>query len=236
VTANLKDSCTSLVGFPFVAIIVNIPQRSQAVNGFSPVKAGLALLPLLLSSPFATLVSGLLTSNFAVPPVYLIILGSILQAIGVGLTLLLPLSGGPFPRAQYGYEVIMGLGFGLTLATVLTLAQLVVDKKDVGVVMGALTQVRVLGGTVALAICSMLLSNSLQDALKVVITPQQLAGISDSLSAIDALQPSQIATVRTAFAEGYHRQMILLTAFSGVTVLACLLLWESQPRRVVKDS
>lgn len=148
--------------------MVNIPQRAQAVNGFSPAKAGLALLALLLSSPFATAVSGVLTSSFKVPPVYLIIVGAVLQVIGVGLTISLPTTGGPFPKQQYTFEVIMGLGFGLILATVLTLAQLVCNEKDIGMVffqfnvimlnpppglvMGALTQVRVLGGTVSLAI------------------------------------------------------------------------------------
>lgn len=74
----------------------------------------------------------MLTSSFKVPPVYLILLGAVLQTIGVGLTINLPPTGGTFAKAQYAYEVIMGLGFGLVLATVLTLAQLVSDKKDVG--------------------------------------------------------------------------------------------------------
>ena len=126
------QSTTFLIGFPFVAIVVNIPQRAQAVNGYSPVKAGLALLALLLSSPFATAVSGVLTSNFKVPPVYLILIGAVLQVVGVGLTISLPTNGGAFPKQQYGFEVIMGLGFGLVLATVLTLAQLVCNEKDVG--------------------------------------------------------------------------------------------------------
>lgn len=115
-----------------MAIVINIPQRAQAVNGYSPVKAGLALLALLLSSPFATTVSGVLTSSFKVPPVYLILLGAVLQTIGVGLTINLPPTGGTFAKEQYAYEVIMGLGFGLILATVLTLAQLVCDENDVG--------------------------------------------------------------------------------------------------------
>jgi hypothetical protein len=58
--------------------------------------------------------------------------GPVLQTIGVGLTINLPPTGGTFAKAQYVYEVVMGLGFGLILATVLTLAQLVCDEKDVG--------------------------------------------------------------------------------------------------------
>ena len=65
-------STAFFIGFPFVSIIVNIPQRAQAVNRPSPVRAGIALFPLLLTSPFATAVQGLLTSNYKLPLFYLI--------------------------------------------------------------------------------------------------------------------------------------------------------------------
>jgi len=116
------------------------------------VNAGLALLPLLLTSPFATAVSGILTSFFKIPPLYLIVLGAALQLIGVGLASSLPMDTLTIAPQQYGYEVIMGLGFGLGLSTLLTLAPLVVEDRDLAVTMGALTQVRVLGGTITLAI------------------------------------------------------------------------------------
>lgn len=123
-------STAFFVGFPFVSIVVNIPQRAQAVNGLSPVRAGIALLPLLLTSPFATAVQGVLTSNFKVPPFYLMLIGAVLQLIGVGLTSSLPTNRLIVAPQQYGYEVIMGLGFGLSLSTVLTLAPLVVKEAD----------------------------------------------------------------------------------------------------------
>ena len=123
-------STAFFIGFPFVSIVVNIPQRAQAVNGLSPVRAGIALLPLLLTSPFATAVQGVLTSNFKVPPFHLMLIGAVLQLVGVGLTSSLPTDRLGIAPQQYGYEVIMGLGFGLSLSTVLTLAPLVVKEVD----------------------------------------------------------------------------------------------------------
>ena len=123
-------SSAFFIGFPFVSIVVNIPQRAQAVNGLSPVRAGIALLPLLLTSPFATAVQGILTSNYKVPPFYLMLTGAVLQLVGVGLTSSLPTDGYKIAPQQYGYEVIMGIGFGLSLSTVLTLAPLVVMEAD----------------------------------------------------------------------------------------------------------
>lgn len=129
-------SSAFFIGFPFTAIVVNIPQSLQAVYGYSPQKAGIALLPLLLLSPVATALSGYLTSNRNVAPVYVILVGSVFQLIGVGLTCLLPAlptkTGGAHhvPASQYGFEAIMGIGFGLTVSTILTLAPLVVDPVD----------------------------------------------------------------------------------------------------------
>lgn len=45
-------------GFPFMGVVVNLPQRYQAVNGVSPLLAGVYLLPLLLCSPLASAVCG----------------------------------------------------------------------------------------------------------------------------------------------------------------------------------
>ena len=53
-----------------------------------------------------------------------------LQLVGVGLTSSLPSSQGGIPHAQYGYEVMMGLGFGSGLVTLLTMVPLVVKKED----------------------------------------------------------------------------------------------------------
>lgn len=74
--------------------------------------------------------SGLLTSSGKVPPVYLITAGAVVQIIGIGLTCSLPTDTLNFPPQQYGFEAVMGIGFGLTLSTILTLAPLVADEKN----------------------------------------------------------------------------------------------------------
>ncbi|KAL2200416.1 drug resistance transporter EmrB/QacA subfamily [Corynascus similis CBS 632.67] len=209
---QLASITTFLIGFPFVTILFIIPQHAKVVYGLSSVQASLTVLPLLLTSPVATAASGVLTSNFNVPPSYLILVGSL--AVWA---------------RQYGYEAIMGVGFGLTLSTVLTLGQLLVRKEDAGVVMGALTQVRVLGGTVALAICSAVLSNHLRHNLVEVITLAEFQEIAESLGAINKLGPERVARVRLEFAEGYRRQFQLLTGFSGAALLAALFLSSGHP-------
>lgn len=118
------------IGFPFVSIIVNLPQRAQAVYGKSAFEAGISMLPLLLASPVATALAGFLTGRAKVPLFYILVVSGVFQLVGVGLTCGLPTNTTTFPRELYAYEAIMGFGFGLGLSTLLILARLVVSKEN----------------------------------------------------------------------------------------------------------
>ncbi len=125
----------------------------------------------------------------------------------------------------------MGLGFGLVLSSLLTLIPLVVGKKDMPVLMGAVTQVRVLGGTIGLAISSVVLNSFVEKGLKARLSAEQIAAISQSLSGIEDLDASMQAFVRTTFAAGYNRQTMVITGFSAAVLVSCCLMWERVPRR-----
>ena len=230
-SANVMDSNAFFTGFPFTSIVVNIPQRFQAVNAASPTRAGLLLLPLLLLSPFASGLSGYLGTNFKVPPVYLVIVGSFLQLLGVGLMCSLSSTSLVEQKQQYAYEVIMGLGFGLVLTSLLGLIPLVVSKKDMPVVIGAVTQFRVLGGTIGLAISTTVLNSFVKNKLPTMLSPAEIAGIGNSLSEIAKLTVEQQEFVRRTFAEGYARQIWVTAGFSGLVVVSSFLMWERKPRR-----
>ncbi|SPJ85735.1 related to multidrug transporter [Fusarium torulosum] len=230
-SAMLLTTC--FVGFPFVSMVVNIPQRAQAVYGMSPSNAGIILLPMMLTSPAASVFSAYLTGNAKIPPVYPIVVAAALQVLGVGLTCSLSTEPIHMPNAQYGYEVLMGIGFGLSLATILTFARVVVSEANLPVMMGALTQIRVLGGTVSLAICATILNNHLKPKLDNLVSPEQAKAILDSVSAIDNLRPGQRLAVRRAFAEGYNLQNIFMAVMSAAGLISSLFLWEKHPRKAV---
>lgn len=112
-----------------MTVLINLPQRFQAVNGSTPFEAGIHLIPLLLCSPAATALSGLLASKLNVPPFYLMFAGASLQVLGVGLA---SSAGVGDDRPMYGYEVVMGFGFGMSLITLLIYVPLAVDRSDMG--------------------------------------------------------------------------------------------------------
>lgn len=117
-----------------MAAIINIPQRLQTVNSTTAIGAGLRMLPLLLLSPVASALSGVLITKLKVPPLYVLTLGGVLQVIGVGLFSSLDSTTLKVPDAQYGYQVIMGLGFGFNLATILMMATIIVPENDLGMI------------------------------------------------------------------------------------------------------
>lgn len=113
-----------------MAVIINLSQKFQAVNASSPSAAGFSLLALLLCFPLASALAGLLVTKLRIASFYIILGGAALQLVGVGLTSSLPSSQDGIPHAQYGYEVIMGFGFGFGPATLLIMIPLVVKKQD----------------------------------------------------------------------------------------------------------
>ncbi|RYP71921.1 hypothetical protein DL771_004524 [Monosporascus sp. 5C6A] len=214
-------------GPPFMTVLINLPQRFQAVDGTSAFEAGLRLLPLLLASPVATAVSGQLAGRFKIPPFYLLLFATSLQLIGVGLASSVQFLGG---KEMYGYEVIMGFGFGMGLVSLLILTPLVVDRTDMGVAMGAITQIRVLGGTIGLAISATVLNNHVKPRLATLLTPEQLREISESVGYINTLPDLTRDAARQIFADGYNAQMRAMLYFNVVIFISAVILWERKPR------
>ncbi|KAI0814258.1 major facilitator superfamily transporter [Xylaria sp. FL0064] len=165
--------------------------------------------------------SGFLISKARVSPLYLLLIGGSLQTIGVGLFSSLDSSNLDIPSAQYGYPVIMGLGFGFNLSTLLTMVPMIVSEKDI-----------LLGGTIGLAICSAILINYIKDAASDFLTPDQVGEILLSAN-IDSLAPETQSRTRMVFAAAYSQKMRTMLYFSIASPLSLLLLLEKRPRRVV---
>ena len=112
--------------------MINIPQRLQVINGLSAFGAGLRLLALALCIPLGSLVSVTLVTKKRVPPLYILVAAGILQIVGLALMGSLPVTGMDVQAKQYIYQVILGLGIGLTLSSLLIAAPTVIQEKDLG--------------------------------------------------------------------------------------------------------
>ena len=117
-----------LTGFPLFLTLIQIPERFQIVNRTSTIGAGVRLMPLLFASAFGSSFAGFCSSRKN-NTFWTLLAASSLMLIGCGLLSSLADSFA-VSAAIYGYQVIFGLGIGMTFSTVIILVSLEADFKD----------------------------------------------------------------------------------------------------------
>ena len=121
---------TMLTGFPYFVVIYSLPLYFQVVNGKSALLAGIGLLPLLGSAAVASMVGGII--NGKKNRVFeTLMVGACLMLIGTACLSTLSNTLEPEPKV-YGFQVFVGLGFGLTVSTVSLLAAVECEIRDHG--------------------------------------------------------------------------------------------------------
>lgn len=119
-----------ITGFPYYVVIYIVPLHLQIVNGKSPLISGLGLLPLLVSTATGSMLGGAVSSKKDLS-FYTLTVGSCLMTLGTGL--LSTVSSDPSINPKlYGFEVFVGLGFGLSVSTSTILAGIQCEIKDHG--------------------------------------------------------------------------------------------------------
>ena len=121
---------TMLHGFIYFVIIYTLPVRFQIVNGQNALLAGVGLLPLLGSAGIGSFLGGALnkTKNRTA---YTLVAASVFALLGVGLLSTLGPTNAPEPKT-YGFQVFVGLGFGLAVSTASLMASYEVSFNDAG--------------------------------------------------------------------------------------------------------
>ncbi|KAF3013530.1 hypothetical protein E8E14_009194 [Neopestalotiopsis sp. 37M] len=145
-------------GIPLIVAVIEIPQRYQLVNSATPIQAGVRLLSYSATLPFGIILASALTGKFQLPFLYTLILAASLQIIGFALLSTLPTSVETWP-GQYGYNVIAGLGIGISIGAFFAMGPVAVDKKDQHLAVGAGMQCRLLGSALGIAIVNSILTS-----------------------------------------------------------------------------
>ncbi|AHH16148.1 putative multidrug resistant protein, MFS superfamily [Nocardia nova SH22a] len=215
-----------IVGIAMFGAISMVPLYLQVVRGYSPTKAGLLMLPLVLGIMIGSLIAGQitkLTGRYKILPVA----GTFIIAIGAAL----------YAQVHYDsplwqplvYSAVIGFGLGGCMQTLIIAAQNAGPRSDMGVSTASATFFRQMGGTLGVAlfltILFNLLPNKIIDAFGGVLPPGFDAGQLDRLQAntsgIAAL-PSQIKDpILIGFTDSLHG---VFYAAAGVALLSCLVL------------
>ncbi|KAI1354865.1 putative multidrug resistance protein fnx1 [Xylaria sp. FL0043] len=216
-----------LLGGPTACMFI-LPQRFQLVYGTSGLDAGVRLIPFTVFIPIGSTFAGTLAGKAKIPPVYLLVLGSVLQVLGFALIGTLPPTLG-IPSRIYGFQVLAGWGCGINFALLFVLIPFVNEKQDHATALGAGSQFRLMGGAIILAISTSVFNGYVRPHLA-----SQL-GISDTdtLTQVLSTFPRELQEeARVVLAVGYSRQMLVLAISAALQIPATLLLWQKKQLRI----
>jgi EmrB/QacA subfamily drug resistance transporter len=165
----------------FFASLLYLPQFFQKLLGYTPLEAGLALLPLMVTYALVSFAAGSLYGRLGAKPILSV--GVSLMFLGI---LLLSLVG---EDSGYGATVpgmlILGCGFGLFLATITTAAVTSLSAARASLGGAILYMFQVAGGSVGLALTTTVFTRAAQDSL---YTDAAARGVGASTSELDDVQ------------------------------------------------
>jgi EmrB/QacA subfamily drug resistance transporter len=176
----------------------------QLVQGYSPIRAGLAFLPMTLSIMVGSVTAGRLAGRFGTGPVLALGMGM----IAVGMTWLSGVqAGGSYAVDVLLPAILLAVGIGFAFVTVTISAVSGVERDDSGLASGLVNTARQFGGSLGLAI------------LATVAT-----------SATGHPGPGREAAAR-ALTAGYHDAFLVGAGLAAAGALTALLAFVKRPAR-----
>lgn len=219
---------TLLTGFPYICFSIILPERFQMVNNQEPLMAGVRILPMLSACAFGSFLGGAISGKRNNTS-YTLVGASCLQLVGVGL--MTTVSGdSEKAAAQYGFQVIFGLGVGLSFsaATIMTNI-LATESNERASAQGAVAQARVLGGCIGLSLCTILFNIHANKHLRGRLTEEEL----DMLhrSPLSGLQlPEKLRElVRQVYIGAFGKEIEVIGLCCAVMVVISLFTLEKKP-------
>ncbi len=97
---------------------------------------------------------------------------------------------------------------------------------------GALSQARIFGGSVGLAMATTVLNNRLRTGLSGVLTEDQITSLEKSLTTLRDLSPFEQGQVAQLYADGFNAQMRICTYLSVVGVIAAIATYQRTPATI----
>jgi EmrB/QacA subfamily drug resistance transporter len=197
-----------LIGIAMFGSMIFIPVYLQVVDGMSPTKSGLAMLPMVVGIFSTSIAAGQLMSRNGRYKIYPIL------GAGVVIVALLMLSQltATSPYWYAGLSMyVLGAGLGFTMQILITVVQNSVNRSDIGVATSSVTFFRQMGGSFGTALFGAILSSRLAvhiaEAMKGAPAGARTGKVGDvtnNVQAIKALPEPVHSLVTGAFSASLH--------------------------------
>jgi EmrB/QacA subfamily drug resistance transporter len=222
-----------LIGSAIFGGAIYLPLYLQTVQGMSPTRSGLAMLPMVVGMFSMSITSGLLITKTGKYKIFPIIGASILM-VAMFLLSTIQMDTAYWVIAIYAY--LFGTGLGLAMMTITTPIQNAVDFRDMGVATSATTFGRSLGGAIGAALFGAILTSRLA-----VYLSEELAGSAgaatsggeidtNNIQALHALEEPARSQILTAYTHAIT-DIFLYSIPVIVAALAVVLFLKEIPLR-----
>lgn len=220
----------------------------MAVHGLSPMAAATRLLAFGALVPTGSSLAAALMGKPKIPPSWIILGSVVLQIFGVIFLSRLPASA-RIEVSQYGLFFITGLGIGLVNGALVLLVPYAMDKRDLGrlvsqprlttldgaftkvciaVGTAAMSQFRVLGGLVGIAIATSVATPYIRSRLAAIVAPELAHELLEKTEIIGLLSGDVLRSVKETFAKGYNLEVVILIGFAVAQLPVTALMWTNQ--------
>ncbi|GLZ33214.1 MFS transporter [Lentzea sp. NBRC 105346] len=172
------------VGTAMFGASVFMGQYFQISRGFSPTKAGLLTVPLVLGLSVSSTVSGQLISRHGKWKGFLVT-GAF--SLVIGLALLGTIDHGTNLVLMGAYLLLVGVGVGLTMQNLVLAVQNGVSLADLGVASSTATFMRSLGGTAGVSVLGAILASHVSTKTLGSLTPAVRESYGDAMGELFAI-------------------------------------------------
>ncbi|QKX54258.1 uncharacterized protein TRUGW13939_01343 [Talaromyces rugulosus] len=217
------------LGVPMATLSIILPQRFQAVNGDSPLEAGIHFLPLTIALPVGSFVGNIIFAVLPkVPPSVFLLAGSAVELIGAGLLITLPSSASDsLPHSLYGFQILTGFGAGIVFSILMMVTPRCVEVRDLATASSCIVMFRMIGGAIGVAVSGSVVNGRITaSAISSALSPDQVHRLLEDISQISTLSPAQQVIVRTALAQAFHTCLIFVAVLACVQLVSMCSIWR----------
>ena len=222
--------------------LYSLPLNLIQVHGYTPLQAGSALLPFILTMFVLSRWAGTLVDRYGSRKP--LVAGPAIAAAGFAL-FALPSTGGSYWQTFFPAALVLGLGMAISVAPLTTTVMNSLDARQAGAASGVNNAVSRLAALLAVALFGVVMSAAFSHALAGLdgqVTPavlQQVLEQQDKLAAaaVPALaSPEEAVLVRdaigAAFVFGFRWIMLIAAALALASAFAAWRLIDSEPQRL----